>query len=92
MNTRHAAIRAQQRGIEPGIDDLLDRYGREQYDGHGAVVLYFDKASIRNMGRELGPRYVSRVIGDWRNVYKVSSLDNGCTITQGHRTQRIHRR
>lgn len=27
MNTQHAELRAQQRGIPPLMDDLLDRYG-----------------------------------------------------------------
>ena len=35
MNTRHATTRAQQRGLPPLVDQLLDRYGEEQHDGHG---------------------------------------------------------
>ena len=38
MNSRHAATRAQQRGIPPLVDQLLDLYGQEEHDGHGAVV------------------------------------------------------
>jgi hypothetical protein len=43
MNTRHAEVRAQQRGIPPMVDQLLDLYGQEEYDGHGAITLYLNK-------------------------------------------------
>jgi hypothetical protein len=34
----HTTVRAQQRGIPPLIDQLLEAYGQEQHDGHGAVA------------------------------------------------------
>lgn len=49
MNTRHAEMRAQQRGFVPIVSQLLDQYGHEEHDGHGAVILYLDKRSIRCM-------------------------------------------
>ena len=91
MNTRHAQTRAQQRGIPPLVDELLDRYGREQHDGHGAVILYFDHTSVRTMERELGHRPVAKLLGEWRSAYKVRSTADGATITVGHRTQRVWR-
>jgi len=79
MNTKHANVRAQQRGIPPMIDQLLDLYGQEQHDGHGAITLYLNKASIRNMESDLGRRPVSR-LAEWFDAYKVKSTD-GRTIT-----------
>lgn len=90
MQSQHAAVRAQKRGILPLVDELLDRYGAEQYDGHGAVVVYLDKASIRSMERDFGRRPVSR-LSEWFDVYKVRALSDGKTITIGHRTERIRR-
>jgi hypothetical protein len=90
MNTQHADIRAQQRGIPPLMDELLDRYGHEQHDGHGAVILYLDKRSIRLMERDLGRRPVAR-LAEWLDAYKVRAID-GQTITIGHRTRRIWRK
>lgn len=90
MNTQHAQIRAQQRGIPPLVDELLDRYGQEQHDGHGAVILFLDKRSIRAMERELGRRPVAR-LAEWLDAYKVRAGD-GQTITIGHRTRRIWRK
>lgn len=90
MNTRHAEIRAQQRGIPPMVDQLLDLYGQEEHDGHGGVVLYLSKHSIRSMERDLGRRPVSR-LAEWFGAYKVKTTD-GRTITVGHRTQRVWRK
>lgn len=89
--SKHAAIRAQQRGIPPFINQLLDRYGREQYDSRGGIVLYLDKDSIRRMERELG-RDIVRRLSPWRHAYKVKSSFDGCTITIGFRSVRVWRK
>jgi hypothetical protein len=86
----HAAIRAQQRGIPPLIDQLLETYGQEQHDGHGAVIVYLNKASIRKMEREMGRRPVAR-LSEWFDAYKVRATD-GRTITVGRRFRRIWRK
>lgn len=90
MYTRHATVRAQQRGIPPLVDQLLDLYGQEEHDGHGAVVLFLSKTSIRSMERDLGRRPVAR-LAEWFDAYKVKSID-GSTITVGHRTRRLWRK
>lgn len=90
MRTKHASIRAQQRGIPPMVDELLDRYGYEEHDGHGAVLLYMNRQSIRKMERDLGRRPVAR-LSEWLGAYKVKGSD-GCTITVGHRTRRLWRK
>ena len=89
MKTQHAAIRAQQRGIPPFIEELLDRYGHEQYDGHGGIIKYLDKTSRRNIERDMGRRLVARC-SEWMNAYKYCTTD-GHTITMGHRYDRIRR-
>lgn len=87
MNTQHAKVRAQQRGVPPLMDELLDRYGNEQHDHHGAIVVFFDKDSRRLMERELGKQAVA-CFSRWMNAYKVRSTD-GRTVTVGFRTRRI---
>jgi hypothetical protein len=52
--TKHASIRAQQRGIPPLVDRWLDEFGEEDHDGHGYVRLYFSHRSVREMERALG--------------------------------------
>lgn len=88
MRTIHAKKRAQQRGIPPFIDELLARYGREQYDGHGGIIFYFDKQSIRRMERDMGREPVRR-LGEWHKAYKVVSSFDGITLTVGKRYKRI---
>ncbi len=90
MNTRHAELRSQQRGIPPMIDQWLDLYGQEEHDGHGAVVVYLNKMSIRHMERDMGRRPVARM-SEWLGAYKVRA-SNGETITIGHRTRRVRRK
>lgn len=89
MHTQHSRLRAQQRCVQPLMDELLDRYGREQHDHHGAVIVFFDKDSWRRMERDLG-RHAVACLCRWRHVYKVRSTD-GCTVTLGYRTRRIRR-
>lgn len=89
--TSHATIRAQQRGIPPLIDQWLDQYGEEEYDGHGGVVRFFSHASIRAMERAFGGAPV-RKMSEYLHAYKVESSHDGSIITIGHRIKRINRR
>lgn len=91
MNTRHAETRAQQRGIPPLIDQWLDLFGEEEYDGHGGVVRFFSRASIRAMKRAFGDAPV-RKLNEYFRAYKVESSHDGHIITIGHRIKRINRR
>jgi hypothetical protein len=88
--TQHAAVRSQQRGIPPLIDQWLDQYGEEVYDGHGGIRLYFSRASIRTMEREFGREPLAR-LSEYLNSYKIASSHDGQTITVGHRIKRIRR-
>ncbi|WON72895.1 hypothetical protein [Nitrosospira sp. Is2] len=72
------------------IEQLLDLYGQEEHDGRGAITLYLNKNSIRNMERDLGRRVVSR-LAEWLDAFKIKSTD-GRTITVGHRTRRLWRK
>jgi hypothetical protein len=86
----HASARAQQRCIPPIVEQWLDTYGAEEFDGHGCVRTYFNKASVRQMERELGREFVSRC-RDLLNAYRIEAMD-GTTITLGWRNHRIARR
>lgn len=91
MSSRHANARAQQRGIPPLVELWLDEYGEEEYDGHGGIVRYFSRNSIRRMERNFGCKPVRRM-AEYLNAYKVESAHDGYTITLGHRVKRIKRR
>jgi hypothetical protein len=87
----HARIRAQQRGIPPLIEQWLDEFGEEQYDGHGGVIRFFSRRSIRNMERIFGRAPVRRM-SEYLDAYKVESTSDGGLITLGHRHKRIFRK
>lgn len=87
----HASVRAQQRGIPPLIDQWLDEFGEEDFDGHGGIRRYFSNRSIRKMERAIG-RSILRKVDEFLGCYKVISTDSGITITLGHRIGRLRRR
>lgn len=91
MLTRHASLRARERGIPPLIEQWLDEYGEEQYDGRGAVIRFFSRRSIRRLEQRYGSAPV-RALARYRDAYKVEGCSDACTITVGHRTKRVIRR
>lgn len=88
--SQHAKLRAQQRGIPPLIDLWLDEYGEEQHDGHGGVIRYFSRRSIRAMEQGFGRDPVRRM-SEYLGAYKVESSQDGQTITAGHRYRHLKR-
>ncbi len=90
MDTSHAAIRAQQRGIPPLVDRWLDEFGEEEHDGHGYIRLYFSHRSVREMERSLGRQPVG-LFKRYLHAYKIESCADGATITKGWRTCHMKR-
>lgn len=88
--TKHAAIRAQQRAIPPLVNRWLDEFGEEEHDGHGYIRLYFSHRSVREMERSLGRRPVA-IFKRYLRAYKVESCADGTTITTGWHTHHIRR-
>lgn len=82
--TAHARHRSQQRGVPPLITIWLLDYGVEEYDGHGAVVRYFTRKSLRKMERELGSAPLKR-LSEYLRCYLVQSNRDGTIITVGKR-------
>lgn len=91
MQTRHAEIRAQQRGITPLVDRLLEEFGEEEHDGHGCTRLFFSRRSIRKMEQALGHQAVT-LFKRYFGAYKVESGTTGETITRAWQTQHLRRR
>ena len=77
----------QQRAIRAEDLESLLEFGREAFDHHGAVVLYFDKAARRRLLRSaLGAKELERLA----RCYAVLST-GGEVLTVGHRDRRINR-
>ena len=85
--TRHAQARMQQRAIRADALEHLLEFGREAFDHHGAVILYFDKAARRRLLRaDPGAKDLERLA----RCYAVLS-SAGEVLTVGHRNRRINR-
>lgn len=91
MNTKHATVRAQQRGIPPLIDQWLDAYGEITYDGRGGAQIAFTKESVRRMERDFG-REPLRRLHEYMDAYKVVSSHSDQCLTIGHRYKRTWRK
>ena len=88
--SRHASVRAQQRGIPPLIVDWLREYGESHFDGHGGIYCFFSGASVRKIEREVGHAPVAR-LSEFMRCYLVLSSTDGCVITVGKRHGSKHR-
>ena len=88
LNSHHARIRGQQRGIPPLICDWLHDYGEYQHDGHGGVIRYFSKTSIRRLERNFGTAPVRR-FHEFMRSYLIEATDSGTVVTMGKRYKPI---
>lgn len=80
--SRHASVRAQQRGISSSVVPLVIAFGRREYDGNGAVRYLMTGDAIASLKRAVGSTpQVEALAG----VYAVVSLEDQRVITIGHR-------
>lgn len=86
--SKHAATRAQQRCLPPIVDELLNRFGEEKYDGHGHIKTVLTKKCFRNIRKAWG-RKMSSSLSNYAGVYKLEDIDTGSVITIGRITKRI---
>lgn len=88
--TTHASIRSQQRGVPPLIRDWLLLFGDERFDGHGGLIRYFSRRSVRQLERAVGRQPVRRM-SEYLSAYLVESARDGQVITMGKRYKPISR-
>jgi len=90
MKTKHAAIRAQQRGINFGIERLLQTYGEVRAAPHGCVMKFFSKRSIREMEAEFGHFFIAKNHEKLRS-YLIESRTDRAVVTIGklYQNQRL---
>ena len=89
-HTKHAKVRARQRGIPPFVVLLLNEFGERIHDGRGGVRVFFSRRSIRRMERAFGRRPVAK-FSEYLGSYMVLSNDDNTVITIGHRLKRMRR-
>lgn len=88
MTTSHAMKRAQQRRIPLVVDQWLDEFGEEQYDGRGGMKVYFSGHSKERMKRKFGTQFVE-YNSKWLRAYRVESSHDGRPMTCGWLTRRV---
>jgi hypothetical protein len=89
IQTYHAAIRAQQRGVPPLIQNWLLDYGAEQFDGRGGVMRYFSNECIRKMECDIG-KALLKSMSEYLRCYLVQRSSDGAVITVGKRYENQH--
>jgi hypothetical protein len=89
IQTQHAKVRQQQRGIPLLVQEWLIDFGQEQYDGNGGVIRFFDRASLRLMEDTLGHGLVARM-SEYLRCYLVQASHDGSIITLGKRYAQTH--
>ncbi len=90
MKTKHAKIRAQQRGINNGIEYLLKTYGDTKPAPKGCVMRYFSKKTIKRMEMELGHFFIAKNHENLRS-YLIETRDEHIILTMGklYQNQRL---
>jgi hypothetical protein len=81
--SNHASRRIQKRSIPPIVLDWLHDYGSEQYDGHGAVIRYFDHTAKKRLAEVCGHRFV-QANKKYLSVYVVEDSAGHSVITVGY--------
>lgn len=87
----HAAHRLQKRSIPPRVIDWLHLYGSKQYDGHGAVIRFFDRAARARLSGAYDDHLIE-TNKKYLSVYMVEDTAGDLVITIGYRHRRIRRR
>lgn len=89
MLSQHARARMQQRGIPNERVERVLAFGCEVHDGHGGVIIYFDRAARRRAERA---RAATRDELDRLAGMYVVMAGGGVVATVGHRYRRLRRR
>lgn len=84
--SKHATIRAQQRGISDAVIEILEAFAPRHHDHHGAVRLLLCKRARARIDRALGRSGAQLKL---RSVYAVLDAHDDTLITVGHRTRRF---
>jgi UDP-N-acetylglucosamine transferase subunit ALG13 len=87
MNTVHANVRCQQRGIPPIVVDMLLQFGRRDHDHAGAEIVYFDSSAKKKI-----EKYTGSLIGKFNeHLDSYVVMAGGAIVTVGTRYKRIKR-
>jgi hypothetical protein len=82
MRTRHADVRAQQRGVKQRFERLLQIYGEVRPAPRGCVIKFFGKKSIKELEAEFGHFFIAKNHENLRS-YLIESRKDHAIVTVG---------
>lgn len=90
MKTKHAEKRAQQRGVNAGIETLLQTFGDKRPAPNGCVIRFFSKKSIQRIELLFGHSFIARNHEKMKS-YLIQRRDSHAILTIGkiHSDQRL---
>jgi hypothetical protein len=90
MQTKHAQLRSQQRGIQRNIAELLKQFGDAKRAPKGCLIRYFGKKAIREIEYEFGRDFVARNHENFK-AYLIESSETDIVVTLGklHKNQKL---
>ena len=90
MKTKHAEVRAQQRGINYRVELLLRSHGEVRPAPRGCVMRFFSKKSIKKMESEFGHFFVAKNHENLKS-YLIESREDHVIVTVGklYQNQRL---
>ena len=90
MKTKHAEIRAQQRGINFGIQYLLQTYGDKKPAPKGCFIRFFSKKAIKELEADFGHFFIAKNHENLRS-YLIETREDHAILTMGklYQNQRL---
>jgi hypothetical protein len=91
MRTKHASLRAQQRGISRDTEQLLHTYGEKKPARGGCILKFFSKKSIQRMEKDFGHFFIAKNHEKFK-TYLIESRDDHGVVTLGklYKNQRVN--
>lgn len=82
MRTKHADLRAQQRGISHDTEQLLHNYGEKKAAPGGCILKFFSKRSIHRIEKDYGHFFIAKNHEKFK-TYLIESRENHGVVTLG---------
>ena len=90
MRSKHAQLRAQQRGISHETEELLHAYGEKKPARGGCVMKFFSKRSIDRIEKDYGHFFIAKNHEKFKTYLIESRVDNQVvTLGKLYKNQRI---
>jgi hypothetical protein len=91
MRSKHAQLRAQQRGISRETEELLHAYGEKKPAPGGCIMKFFSKRSIDRIEKDHGHFFIAKNHEKFKTYLIESRIDQGIvTLGKLHKNKRVN--